>query len=110
MKLVVQGKSNHIILHKVGHTTRGVKYRIGQQEEDNKESYVLLHSVSTCYPRFVEYQMHQFLAKYRVCTMKDGHIKSGGTEWFLVDQVSVIADLISIKALMMYVWKDKAIA
>ena len=54
--------------------------------------------------------MHQFLAKYRVCTMKNGHIKSGGTEWFLIDHVSVIADLLSIKALMMYVWKDKATA
>ena len=70
----------------------------------------MLHAVSTSYPRFLEHQLHQFLAEYRVCTMTNGRIKSGGTEWFLIDHVSVIVDLLRVRALMTYVWKDEAVA
>jgi len=108
MRLREEGKLAHVLLHKVGLTRRSPQQRIAEQEEDNKESYSHVLSVQTKYPQFLESQVHQLLAQYRVRKMSGGKLGQGGTEWFLVEQSRIVADVLKVKALMTHAWGDLA--
>jgi hypothetical protein len=103
-----EGALAHVLLHKVGMTRRSPQQRIADQEEANGESYSLVLAVPTKYPQFLESQVHQLLAQYRVCKMRRGKLDQGGTEWFLAEQNGVVADVLKARALLTHTWDDLA--
>ena len=108
MRRCREGKRAHVLLHKVGLTRRSPQQRIAEQAEDNGEAYTQVLAVPTKFPQFLEGQVHQLLAEYRVCKMSGGRLDRGGTEWFLAEQGRIIADLLRVKALMTHTWGDLA--
>lgn len=64
-------------------------------------------SVQSNYPKFMEYHVHKFYNKVRVCKMSNkGILTNGGSEWFLVVQNKLMKDMIKIKTLMCYIYGD----
>ena len=101
------GVTRHVLLHKVGLTTRDPRRRIAEQELANKEPYSAVAAVRTAYPRFLERHVHGFLGAYRVYKASArGSLSSGGTEWFLVEQARLVDALARISLLLDYVWGD----
>lgn len=111
LELKKAGRVAHVLLHKVGLTTRTPDQRIAEQAAANKERYVRVVSVRTAYPRFFEHHVHRFLEECRVRKFSArGGLSDGGTEWFLVEQARLVADLVKIRLLMALVWDDPFVA
>lgn len=101
----------HVILHKVGFTTRQRPLkRISEQAEANREGYVAVLLLPTKWPKYFERACHEYLARHRVCKYKRHVLTSGGTEWFAVEQRAVVRALLRLQRLMRYVWGDHALA
>ena len=66
--LIKAGKADrqHVLVHKVGHTTRSVTQRVEEQAAENKEPYASVLTLHSKYPRFFEYHLHQWLKPVRV--------------------------------------------